>query len=208
MHKVVFSVFKAIMLSMIFVFVWDIGFYLYRVTNLNQRMNSLMTSMQKVVMENNYLPEDAYNTYVALFRQVMDSYNNNGDTSRGDFINGFNINYNHECSSERRIDLNAKRDGVDVDILRTQMDREHMGNYGDVMVVDVEVNVNIPIWGFTDESTTVHYASGDKTMSVVDGGENGAAAWHNDGDSALQPANTTLNYTYYVPCMKYQTVGD
>lgn len=193
MHKIVFNVFKAIMLSMILVFVWDIGFYLYRVTNLNQRMSSLMTSMQKVVMENNYLPEDAYNTYIALFSQIADSFNNNGDTSRGVFINGFNINYSHP--SARTISLTATRNGSSVDILRTQMDRAHMGNYGDVMVVDVEVNVNIPVWKFVNKSS-------------VEGADHSALNWENDRDGAIQPANTTLSYTYYVPCMKYQTVGE
>lgn len=193
MHRVVFNVFKAIMLSMILVFVWDIGFYLYRVTNLNQRMGSLMTSMQKVVMENNYLPEDAYETYKALFLQIADSFNNNGDTSRGVFINGFNINYDNP--SGRTIDLTATRNGKDVDILRTQMNRKHMGNYGDVMIVDVEVSVNIPVWKFVSKSS-------------VDGATYSAVNWENDRDSAIEPATTTLSYTYYVPCMKYQTVGD
>ena len=77
------------------------------------------------------------------------------------------------------------------------------------MIVDVEVSVNAPVWGFTSESTTVNTSEGTKTMTVVDGGERGAAAWHNDGTSAsLEPYEVTLNYTYYVPCMKYQTLTD
>lgn len=199
MNRFVFNIFKTIMFAMIFVFVWDIGFYLYRVTNLNQRMNSLMTSMQKVVMENNYLPESAYNTYEALFTQIADSYNNNGDTARGVFINGFRINYKHE--SERNITLNATRNGVSSNIVRKQMDEAHKGSYGDVMIVDVEVSVNAPVWDFT--------TSNNLGQTTVDGGERGAAAWQNDGSSAeLEPYEVTLNYTYYVPCMKYQTLTD
>ena len=63
MAKLTYTVFKTIMLAMIFVFVFDMGMYLYRTASLTQRMQNIMTSMQRVVQENNGLSPENYEIY-------------------------------------------------------------------------------------------------------------------------------------------------
>ena len=94
MHRLVASCFKAIMFSIIFVFVFDMSFYLYRVISLNSRRESIMTSMQKVIMENNYLPDGSYKLYENIFSKLASDMNQGGEV----FIRGFNINYSHDAT--------------------------------------------------------------------------------------------------------------
>ena len=75
MNRLVYSVFKAIMMAIIFVFVFDMAFYLYRAISLNSRMQSISTSLQKVVMENNYLPSETATMYQHLFGQLIEDFN-------------------------------------------------------------------------------------------------------------------------------------
>ena len=95
MHKIVYSVFKTIFLSMMLIFVFDLGFYMYRALSINGRMESLMTSMQKIVIENNYLPEQDYIMYKSIFQQLAD------DMNQGDvFIAGIGLNYDNELHNQ------------------------------------------------------------------------------------------------------------
>ena len=75
MYKMVYQVFKTIAIAMVLVFVFDIVLYLYRAYSLNQRMESLCVSIQKVVSENNYMPEGQYNMFMRLFDDMADSFN-------------------------------------------------------------------------------------------------------------------------------------
>ena len=118
MNRMVWCVFKAVALSMIFVFVWDMGFYLYRTFSLNQRMEMLMPSMTKVVQENNYLPEKEAKVYEELFKTIARNYNvaydekgdaiaKNGDDEKTGanfiFVNGFNWNYSSTSSGTTQV---------------------------------------------------------------------------------------------------------
>lgn len=195
MHRLVATVFKAIMFAMIFVFVWDIGFYLFRAFSLNQRMESIMTSMQKVVMENNYLPEGDYQMYVAIFEQLAEDMN--GDGSPDDiFINGFNTNYTRQPVDTLN-DLRATKYTLDggvrpnQNILKKTMSVP--ASYGDVMVVQTSVNINMPVWNWGGAAPDDDY-----TYSGEDSRE-----WHRVGY-----LTTTFTYTYYVPCLKYQSIQE
>ena len=88
MHKLVYSVFKTIMVAMILVFAFDMIGYLYRAMSLNQRMENIMVSMQRIVAENNGLTPDAYSMYEDMFIQLAKDMN--GDDA-GSFINGYKI---------------------------------------------------------------------------------------------------------------------
>lgn len=186
--RLVYKAFMTILASMIFVFVFDMGAYFFRAVSLNQRMENLMVSMQRVVMENNYLPEGEYQLYETLFTQVADTMNSGGDT----FINGFRINYNH-ASDNTLSALNAEKynttTGItqSTNVLRTRMDTP--ADYGDVMVVQTTVEVNQPTWRF------------------VNGATRSADDWQNaNTDSSIVPMTTRFTYTYYVPCLKYQSI--
>lgn len=188
MTRLVANCFKAIMFSMLFILVFDLGFYLYRAFSLNARMESVMTSMQKVIIENNYLPEGDYELYKSIFTRVAD------DMNQGDvFINGFSINYDHDpVNAIDDLDaLKYKTNGqaVNENILRTRMDTP--ADYGDVMVVQVRVNVNQPMWGWGGTQETYDY-SGEASPE-----------W-----GKLAPRTTTFAYTYYVPCLKYIMVTE
>jgi hypothetical protein len=170
------------MLSMIFVFVFDMGSYLYRAMSLNQRMENIMVSMQRIVSENNGLTPDAYSMYKSMFIQLAKDMNAG---EPGSFINGYWINYGDDAASQHLAlsSLTATRNGTSVDVLIQDM--AELGQYGDVMVVQVGVSIDQPTWGFT-------------------GSSHSAANWNNDRTSSvLKPRQHEMWYTYYVPCLGY-----
>lgn len=198
MNKFVWSIFKTIMLAMIFVFVFDMGAYLLRALSLNQRMENTMVSMQKTIMENNYLPEGSYEMYKAIFIGIADDFNGTDSKGANHFINGYNLNYGNDAvdtlSDIRATRYNASGSATTGSILRKDM--KIPASYGDVMVCQVSVQVNQPTWGFTNTHN-------------IEGGKHSAVNWNNDRtDSSLKPKTTWFTYTYYIPCLKYQSVTE
>ena len=225
MNRMVWCVFKAIALSIIFVFVWDMGFYLYRTFALNQRMEMLMSSLTKVVQENNYLPEQDMNLYKTLFQNIADSMNGdkskytNNDETTGEnyrFINGYTWNYSSGSAGTAYTntleDVNATVTNVNGtpesrNILVRTMDKSAC--YGDIMAVYVAVNVNTPFWTFDNTTSTFDAANNTQNVSsngkVSDGdGSRSIDHWHRN----LRYSTVTLDYLYYVPCMNYTSVTD
>ena len=225
MNRMVWCVFKAIALSIIFVFVWDMGFYLYRTFALNKRMEMLMSSLTKVVQENNYLPEQDMNLYKTLFENL--SYSMNGDKSKyldndedtGEnyrFINGYTWNYDSSCAgtdyTNALQDVDATVTNVNGtpesrNILVRTMDKSAC--YGDIMAVYVAVNVNTPFWTFDNTTSTFDSANNTQNVAmngkVSDGdGSRSLDHWHRN----LKYSTVTLDYLYYVPCMNYTSVTD
>ena len=181
------------MLSMIFVFVFDMASYLYRAMSLNQRMESIMVSMQRCVMENNGLNDSAYNMYKSMFEQLADDMNGdlngNGTKDVGEqwFINGFWVNYNTNAINSLSA-INSKRanaSGTLQNINILHKDMSNIASYGDVMTVQVGVQINQPSWGFVNNS----YSAND---------------WQNSTTSnQITQKTTEFWYTYYVPCLNY-----
>lgn len=213
MHRMVLQVFKVIALSMIFVFVWDMVFYLYRAFSLNQRMESINVSLQKVVSENNYLPVGQYNMFNSIYNNIGESFNEPG--SKGNDINDFivyadsthavQLNYEQPAQNTKPI-KGFKVEGdraVEVnDITKKQLNQP--ADYGDVMCVQATVRVNQPIWGFLGGDA--HNAN---NWSKVDKSEIGTLdeKWrYSDAQGNIGDGTTTFTYTYYVPCLKYQSV--
>ena len=193
MYKLVYTVFKTIFLSMMLIFVFDIGFYMYRALSVNQRMESLMTSMQKIVIENNYLPEQDFAMYESIFQQLSDDMNN-GDV----FITGIGMNYNTNAQGsgvlEHLYSTDDTRGTVD-DLLVKKMDKP--AQYGDVMICQARVQIAQPVWGFGTAKTG--YA--DTAYHDYDGED--STKWNRVGYRTV-----TLYYTYYVPCLNYTSVED
>lgn len=217
MNRMVWCVFKAIALSMIFVFVWDMGFYLYRTFSLNQRMEMLMSSMTKVVQENNYLPENEAKVYETLFKNLAGSMNVsrkvirdiNGtatgtkgkvikvedNETEGDFVNGFQWNY-HKGSkgtvnyTNSLLDINADVTDVNGNKKNRNVLVRYMDKsacYGDIMVCYVSVYVNTPFWTF---------------QTGKDEGRYNLTTWTRN----FTHTETKLDYVYYVPCMNYTSI--
>lgn len=180
------------MFSMIFIFVFDIASYLYRALSLNQRMESMMVSMQKIVTENNYLPKGSYDMYNSLFNQLMLDMNGSADpTSSSAFISGFEMNYNTDAVNVLGKLEADKRDISTTAVKKTNILRKKMSlpaDYGDVMVVQCSVLINQPSWGFT-------------------GSNHSAENFNNSANSdKIKKKTTKFTYTYYVPCLKYQAI--
>lgn len=187
MHKLVASVFKAIMYSILFVFIFDMVFYAYRAFSINQRMETIMTSMQKVVMENNYLPEGDYLMYKTMFQKLAEDMNG-GDT----FILGIGTNYNSDPIGNQLTTISSfetiKQGGTtSAGTIRKQMSKP--ASTSDLMIVQARVRISQPFWGWTTVTNNYSYngESADKWVKKV----NHTAA--------------TFYYTYYVPCMKVQS---
>jgi len=216
MNKLVYSVFKTIAFAMIFVFVWDLAFYLYRVSILNQRMDNIMTSLQKVVTENNYLPSESAEVFKQILYAMATDFNsgrtftNANNAQNEDFIEaiGWNIGQNATVVSGMET-LNANRSywtgsgwsTRNVRILHKDMGE--VGAYGDVQTIQLYVKVVMPFWGFSSDSTdaSVNGITGTG-QAVAAGGERGAAAWNRNS----RAKRVTFTYTSYVPCLKYQSV--
>ena len=189
MERFVLNIFKAIMFSMIFIFAFDIGSYLYRAFSLDQKMNNIMTSLQRVVMENNYLPQEAYEEYAGLFQMLKDDYNGvdatanvNGSQYQDRFIEGFDMNFNDDLKVNGAVNLDNY---FDSGILVKKMDTP--ADYGDIMAVQVAVQIYQPIWGFDFNKLDTQNEYSSVNMNRVY-----RTHW--------------MAYTYYVPCLHYQRV--
>lgn len=197
MTKFTYAVFKAIIVSMLFVFIWDTAFYLYRVLSLNQRVESLMASMQRVIMENDYLPHDTAVTYQTLLYKMADDYNIGSgydirNASSWTASSGYSaqsvsmpfilaMDWNYSDNAVGTFPSITVNDGaVTHDVLRLKMGTP--ADYGDIMVLQFRVVVAQPMWEFI-------------------GTHDDASTWQH-----RTPATSILTYTYYVPCLKYKSI--
>lgn len=207
MNRIVYSVFKTIMFAIIFVFVFDIVFYMYRVTTLNQRMESISTSLKKVVMDNNYLPSETAKMYTGLLGQMICDYNGvayhtgmSGNAflnpvASNNFIAGIKWNYGSDAvntglslTAQRKYYSSGSWHTVTENIVNKRMDIP--GDYGDVCIVQLRVEVYQPMWGWGSFSGNYTYSGQDSRQ------------WNRYANFRTQ----TFSYTYYVPCLNYKTV--
>ena len=203
MERFVLNIFKAIMFAMIFIFIFDMTSYFYRAITLNNKMENIATSLQRVVMENNYLPDGSYTEYVRMLQLLAQSYNGttprnnvNGSVQNNRFIEGFFMNYGDDIITPGGVSTLRNYFGRGADnkwLLNTDM--KTVGNYGSVTAVQIGVKIYQPLWGFSGRD----YNS--SKVSNVSGGELGAPNFNR-----LDYRTTDMLYTYYVPCLHYQTL--
>lgn len=198
--RMVLNVFKAIAISMVLVMAVDIGFYLYKAVNLNKRMESICSSLQRVVTENNYLPASEHSMYMSLFDAMGNNMNgkdftkNKGDLKQDeDFVvfndNGHAVTLNYDnANTVDSTKLPEIKDEKGYNILRTQLDSP--ADYGDVMYIQASITIQPPLWGFGNNTYT-----GKPTMKN----------WKRYIDTS---SRVTFHYTYFVPCLKYQSVTE
>lgn len=203
MNKLVYICFKTLALSMIFIFVWDMGFYLFRAFSLDQRMKNHMTSLQKVVMENNYIPQSTYDEYARLFGAMQTQYNNGGD-----FILGFRSNYrngaDYSANPSQRYTDDGGVDWGSLGLPTSLTDRNGKeclvkntsvpASYGDIMAVMVQVQIVQSSWGWSNGNADRSGASWTNDPTQIQTGDL-------DGRTGMY-----MTYTYYVPCLHYTTV--
>ena len=216
MNRLVYSVFKTIAFAMIFVFVFDIGFYLYRVASLNQRIESLMTSMQKVVMENNCLPYEDAVLYQKMLYNMAADFNGEPFTNTGSqsdmnnmFIKKLDWNNTHNAViGGSALNITGRRatytssGWVDRDVQIVHRQMSEVGAYGDIHTLQVRALVYMPFWGFAGDAESPWISSPAPGSSVAAGGERGAASWNRNANAKT----ILLTYTYYVPCLQYKSV--
>lgn len=215
-YRMVYQVFKVIAMAMVLVFVVDIAFYLFRVFSLNQRMESIGVSLQKVVTENNYLPEGQYNMYREIYNDMGESFNKVPDGQSGadaatlnEFIvlnadgDAVTLNYDQPAENVKSIMgyktvTNTTGTGFrpePANLVKDQLNQP--ADYGDIMCIQASVRVTQPIWGFVSGARY----SADKWQK---GNRHNVSEF--DNYEAGYDGTTTFTYTYYVPCLKYQSV--
>lgn len=203
-HRLILSVFKAIAISMVLVFVMDMAFYLYNAFNIDRRMETIMVSMQRTVSENNYLPKGEYDMYMSIFDEMGDSMN--GRDGDDDFVaansEGHYVTLNYDTAPEAA-NLPEIKDSDNQDILPTNRGDLLLRNpsdYGDVAYIEAYVEIVQPVW----------FMNGwrGQNKSTVAGGSGITAADWERGDTRTSPGyhNTRFYYTYFVPCLKYQAI--
>lgn len=210
MNRLVYSVFKAIMMAIIFVFVFDMAFYLYRAISLNSRMQSISTSLQKVVMENNYLPSETATMYQHLFGQLIVDFNGgsysigadgslnlNDSDINNNFISGMHWNYKNGAtgisgmSETTRVYRYNGSTFTPTDIPLVIDKMSSPADYGQVMIVQLRVGVYQPLWGWNTANGKYEYNGEDGTKWVRN----------------ATGASTEFVYNYYVPCLQYKTTN-
>ena len=170
MTRFVYNAFKAVILAIIFVFVWDMGFFLFKTLNLHQRMLLLTGQMVDTVEANNYMPADFWigtgtlsnpnGTYARIMDDIANTMNA-GDR----FVVGYSINYGSGSNDSGFVDI-----GID-DISTAPAVRndgksyfhqtmETPAYYGDVMLVWMEIGVAPPKWGYTGGDLNKYDSSG------------------------------------------------
>jgi hypothetical protein len=210
MNRLVYSVFKAIMMAIIFVFVFDMAFYLYRAISLNSRMQSISTSLQKVVMENNYLPSETATMYQHLFGQLIVDFNGgsysigadgslnlNDSDINNNFISGMHWNYKNGATGVSGMSETTRvyrYNGstftpTDIPLVIDKMCSP--ADYGQVMIVQLRVGVFQPLWGWGAANGKYEYNGEDGTKWVRN----------------ATGASTEFVYNYYVPCLQYKTTN-
>lgn len=228
MNRLVYSVFKAIMLSIIFVFVFDMVFYLYRAISLNSRMQSISTSLQKVVMENNYLPSETANMYGQLFAQLITDFNG----------------YVNPLTGEQ-IDYYSWEDGKLVHIIKDDKFKYDSSINNDDFISGMHWNYKDEATGVSGmkQTTKVYRYNGsaftptdiplvvDKMCDPADYGQvmivqlrvgvfqplwgwgTADGTYNYNGEDGTKwvrnatGASTEFVYTYYVPCLQYKTTN-
>lgn len=203
MYKMVYQVFKTIAIAMVLVFVFDIVLYLYRAYSLNQRMESLCVSMQKVVSENNYMPEGQYNMFMRLFDDMADSFNSgyitreDGSITQVDesSLSASDARYNRfiiRQPDNHAVRLNYGQNPVStlptISGVTVGGDISQPLDYGDVAYIEAKVEVKQPVWDFIGDSySAANFQNSNSELTIAE-------------------RSTEFTYTFLVPCLKYQSV--
>lgn len=192
MTRFVFTAFKAVMFAIIFVFVWDTGFFLFRTLNLHQRMLLLTGQMVDTVEANNYMPDSFWlgselggtdsnpkGTYAVIMQDIVNTMNS-GDR----FILGYSTNYSTNGSGFTGVQgidniSTTVSTGRDDGISYFHPIMKSPGYYGDIMLVWMEVGVAAPTWGYEYDSNQVSLEKYASNKCV------------------------RLSYRYVVPCLHY-----
>ncbi len=186
MHKLVYQCFKTLMVAILGIFIADMAFYLYRANTLNQKIENIASSLQKVVMENNYLPVAEKEMYEALFVQLGEQMEGSAGVNADpnlNFIRGFGWNYGRDA------DISVSGTGVNV-----VKDLSKVGEYGDIMAIQIEVGVNTPTWSVQ----TANYSDVMVREKRGDG----------TGTLSIEPNHVLFTYSYLVPCLKYSPITE
>lgn len=199
MERVVYSCFKAILISILLIFAFEIIGYLYKCMVLNSKMNVLMQSVQTTVAENNYLPSENYNTYKTLLTIIVNEMNGQSGSTLVDkipgqhwFIDAATFNYTTDAINTAGT-VQAIRNGSTINVLQKKMNTP--AAYGDVMVVQARVIVEQPSWGFTTNANN----NGDSFVN----GQDGATITRGIAAGGHVPT-TEFVYTFYVPCLNFK----
>lgn len=226
MHNMVFKVFKTIAFAIIFVFVFDILFYIYRFASFNTKVENITTSLQKVVMENNYLPAEQAELFKAMFYNMMADYNaptradRNGyhfnstvntvpfNTANNAFVLFCDWNYGNVAVFPAGTSPINVVDNPGHSIVHNQMGittgSGEVGDYGDIMIVQVRFILAQPMWNFMHSSGFIGAHRGITAGATANGFEN-----QNETTPAQKLANrftTEVDYNYYVPCLQYKSI--
>ena len=161
-----------------------------------------MTSLQRVVSENNGLPEEEASVYIKLLYELCNRYNTGSDN----FVLDYGWNYSQAANlayaaggSSLMDDLTGSRytwnsssyvEKTDVQLAHTTM--KDIGDYGDIHCVQFKVCVAQPVWGWGSMSKTTYVQS-----NVSKGAAN---------DWQRRYVASVFYYTYFVPDINYKAV--
>lgn len=183
MNKLVASVFKAILFSMIFIVVWDVAFYLLRTYSLNYKVETLMSTVCYAVSKENYLSEDAYKMVDNTLANIMDVSNGGVTDVSKQFVTGYEINYLQPALGVGTSVTDGEYLVLDPN-LTYSVQLNTPANFGDIAVIQIIIHINSTNW-FFDRS---EQASADQLKR--------------------QNLSNSLVFTSQQPCLRYIKQGD
>ena len=230
MYSMVYKVFKTIAFAIIFVFVFDIMMYIYRFASFNTKVENISTSLQKVVMENNYLPKEQAVLFKQMLYNLAADYNAPTAAARATYT--FNIddtglpwhdtnnafvlycdwNYAEHAtfpSGTSPIAVFDPTGNIVLDKMGVGSSGGQVGDYGDIMVVQIRFLLAQPMWNCMHE--TVFNNGGDTAITAGTYTAGTGRADTKEDSPAAKLANrfiTEVDYNYYVPCLQYKSITE
>lgn len=191
MDKLVRTVFSVLMVSFIMFIVSDVIAYMYRVQSLNYQMEGIVNTLYTTCSTYNYIPKEVMRSYCGddivsdtgvakstarvsgnvtggILGDVKNTFNRIHDTGATtgyrskDFVEAINVNYRNEGSV-----------GDDLSVL---------GKLGDTKQVEIQVLVNVPVWG-------IDFSNSKSAGDIV--------------KMERKTTQRVFTYTKKVPCLKY-----
>ena len=219
--RMIIKVFKVIAFAMLMVFLVDIAIYLVKAYQLRQRIESVMVSLQRTVMQNNYLPPSEKATYETIFGTITNTLNgNNIDDERfgreakakdvgieDSFIylglgEGIRLNYDTDVYTvPSNLETTYKELSAAGKVIYNPKKARYVNlatpaEYGDLKLIQVAVTLRRPIWGF---------AAGSKKGTKTNSWKSNAQGENVDG-AGTGLSLTTLHFSYLVPCLHYNAI--
>lgn len=173
MHRMISTVFKILILSMLFMFLLDTSLLMVEIVTIHSKLSNVAGIMQTEVSRNNCMPNAMANT----FERILDEIENNStimDTTKSSSLKKIRTNMSHDLT------VGSGGSSVVYTSLNPNSPRT-VGDYGDFVTLAIEATLN-PAFVYYNPERTESNQSWLMRSGALD---------------------YKLYYIYTVPCLRY-----